>query len=46
MTCIMYDKLDANFDTQELKLQGLNLPKTPFFDFKLPRIFLNIVSLR
>ena len=26
MTSILYDNLDANSDTQELKLQGLGLP--------------------
>ena len=30
MTPMMYDNLDANSDTQELKLQGLSLPKHYF----------------
>ena len=42
MTCMVYDNLDANSDTQELKLQGLGLPKTLFYDFKVAKIFLNI----
>ena len=46
MTRIMYDNLYANSDTQELKLQGLRVPKTLFYDFKVAINFLNIVSLR
>ena len=48
MTRMMYDNLDANSDTQELKLQGLSLPKHYFMTLtvKVGKIFLNIVSLR
>ena len=46
MTHMMYDNLYANSDTQELKLQGLRVPKTLFYDFKVAINFLNIVSLR
>ena len=44
MTHILYDKLDVNSDTQELKLQRLSLPKTLFNHFKVAKIFLNIYS--
>ena len=43
---MLYDSLYANSDSQVLKLQGLSLPKTLFYDFKVAKIFLNIVSLR
>ena len=43
---MLYGNLNAISDTQELKLQGLSLPKTLFYDFKVAKIFLNIVSLR
>ena len=46
MTRMIYDKLYANSDTQELKLQELMVPKTLFHDFKVVINFLNIVSLR
>ena len=46
MTRMLYDNLYANSDTQVLKLQGLSLPKILFYDFKVAKIFLNIVSLR
>ena len=46
MIHMLHDNLDANYDTQELKLKGLRLPKTSFYDFKVAKIFLNIVSLR
>ena len=35
MTRMLYDNLHANSDIQELKLQGLSLPKTLFYDFKV-----------
>ena len=45
MTCMMYDNLYAKSDTQELKLQGLRVPKTLFYDFKMAINFLNIANL-
>ena len=39
MIRMLYDNLYANSDTQELKLQGLSLPKTLFYNFKVPIIF-------
>ena len=35
MTSMLCDNLHANSDTHELKLQGLRLPKTLFYDFKV-----------
>ena len=46
MTHMLYDNLYANSDTQGLKLQGLSLPQKLFYDYKVAKIFLNIVSLR
>ena len=46
MTRMIYDKLHINSDTQELKLQGLQVPKSLFYDFKVAINFLNIVSLK
>ena len=43
---MMYDNLYANSDTQELKLQGLRVPKTRFYNFKVAINFFKIVSLR
>ena len=40
MTRMIYDKLYANSDTQELKLQTLRVPKTLFYDFKVAIKFL------
>ena len=39
MTHMLNDNLYANSDTQELKLQGLSLPKTLFYDFKVTITF-------
>ena len=35
MTGTMYDNLDANSDSQKLKLKRLRLPKTLFYDFQV-----------
>ena len=42
----MYDNLHANSDTQESKLQGIRIPKTLFYNFKVAIKFLNAPSLR
>ena len=39
MTRMLDGILDANSDTQELKLQGLRLPETLFYDFKVTLTF-------
>ena len=39
MTRIMNDNLYANFDTQELKLQGLSSPKDLCYKFKVAITF-------
>ena len=36
---MVYHNIYAKFDTQELKLQGLRLPKTLFYDFKIAITF-------
>ena len=46
MTCLVCYNIYANCDTQELKLQGLRVQKSLFYDFKVAIIFFNIVSLR
>ena len=46
MTHLLYYNIYANSGTQELKLLGLRVPKTLFYDFKVAIKFLYIVSLR